>query len=160
MDAVTYPHGGVEKRLAQFVCVRPQIDVEKDLAKKYLAGWTPGLLFLDGQEAVHYRAFGFHPPEMFEHLLDLGRGMIAFNGGRFEEAVKAFTAVTEDESASPLQAEALYWLGVSRYKTGDKEALGKAWNELLDRHPKSAWAAKVGFIRESKKTASGRRRTG
>ena len=52
MDTVTYPHGGVERRLTQhFVAVRPQIDAEKDLAKKFFVGWTPGFLFLDGQEA-------------------------------------------------------------------------------------------------------------
>jgi len=159
MDTVTYPHGGVERRLTQhFVAVRPQIDVDKDLAKKFGVGWTPGFLFLDAQEMVQHRAFGFHPPEMFEHLLDIGRGMMAFQAGRFDEAAQAFAAVTDSKDPSPLQPEAHYWLGVARYKAGDKEALGKAWNELLDRHPKSVWAAKVGFIREKKK--AGRRKTG
>src|SRR5687768_9380319 len=140
MGAVTYPHGGVERRLTQhFICARPQIDVEKDSAKKFLVGWTPGLLFLDGQETVHYRAFGFYPPEMFEHLLDVARGTIEFNQSRFDEAAKTFAAVAEDKEPSPLQAEALYWLGVSRYKGGDKEALAMTWNQLLDRHPKSIW---------------------
>src|SRR5438105_7285366 len=159
MDAVTYPHQGVERRLSQhFVAVRPQIDVEKDLAKKFLMNWTPGLIFLDGQEGQHYRAFGFHPPETFEHLLDLGRGMVSFNQARYEEAIQAFTAVTGSKDPSPLQPEAQYWLGVAQYKSGDKEALGKTWNELLDRYPKTLWAAKVGFIRE--KAAKSRRRTG
>jgi len=159
MGTVTYPHGGVERRLSQFfVSVRPQIDVEKDLAKKFLVSWTPGLLFLDGQEGVQYRAFGFHPPEMFEHLLDVARGTIEFNLGRYDEAMKAFSAVSEDKDPSPLQAEALYWLGVARYKSGDKEGLGKTWSQLLDRHPNSLWAPKAGFIRE--KVATGRRRTG
>jgi tetratricopeptide (TPR) repeat protein len=149
----------VERRLTQhFVCVRPQIDVEKDLAGKHMVHWTPGLVFLDGQERVHYRAFGFHPPEMFEHLLDIARGMTMFNLGRYDEAVKAFTEVVDDKESSPLQAEAHYWLGVARYKAGDKEALAKTWNELLTRQPKSAWASKVGFVRQ--KAASGRRRTG
>jgi hypothetical protein len=159
MDTVTYPHGGVERRLSEhFVCVRPQIDVEKDLAKKFNVGWTPGFLFLDAQEAVRHRAFGFHPPEMFEHLLDIARGTMAFQGGRFEEAIQAFSSVTGSKDPSPLQPEAQYWLGVARYKTGDKEALGKTWNELLDRYPKSLWAEKVGFIRAKK--AGGRRKTG
>src|SRR5438445_13452209 len=109
MGTVTYPHGGVERRLGQyFVAVRPQIDMEKDLAKRFLVGWTPGLLFLDGQENLHYRASGYHPPELFEHLLDLGRGMVEFNLGRFNGAITAFAAVTEDDHSSPLQSEALY----------------------------------------------------
>jgi len=158
MGTVTYPHGGVERRLLQhFVCVRPQIDLEKDLAKRFLVSWTPGLLFLDGLENVHHRAFGFHPPEMFEHLLDLGRGLVEFNLGRHNGAITALAEVTEDDQASPLQAEALYWLGVARYKSGDKEGLSRAWNRLLDLHPESAWAPKVGFIRE--KAAVQRART-
>ena len=161
MDTVTYPHGGVERRLTQnFVCFRPQIDVEKDLAKKFLATWTPSFFFLDGQENVHYRATGFHPPEMFEHLLDFARGRIDFDLGRYDEAARFLSAVAEDKDSSPLQAEALFWLGVSRYKAGDKEALSKTWSMILDRHPNSLWAPKVAFIREKQKVAKGQRRTG
>ncbi|HVE38800.1 MAG TPA: thioredoxin fold domain-containing protein [Planctomycetota bacterium] len=161
MDTVTYPHGGVQRRLGEhFVCVRPQIDVEKDLAKKYLATWTPGFFFVDGQENVHYRATGYHPPEMFEHLLDFARGLMAFNRGSYDEAGKILTAVAEDKDPSPLQAEACFWLGVARYKGGDKDALSKTWSSILDRHPNSLWAPKVGFIREKEKVAKGRRRTG
>jgi hypothetical protein len=162
MDTVTYPHGGVQRRLAEyFVCLRPQIDVEKDLAKKFLATWTPGLFFMDGQENVHYRATGWHPPEMFEHLLDVARGMMAFNAGRYDEATKLFSAVAEDKDSSPLQADALFWLGVSRYRGGEKDALSKTWSLILDRHPKSHWAPKVTFIREKQakeKVAKGRGR--
>jgi tetratricopeptide (TPR) repeat protein len=161
MGTVTYPHGGVERRLTEhFVCVRPQIDLEKELAKKFLASWTPGFFFADAQESVHYRATGFHPPEMFEHLLDIARATLDFDLGRYEEAAKTFSAVAEDKDPSPLQAEAIYWLGVSRYKAGDREALSKAWSLILDRHPDSLWVPKVGFLREKQKVAKGRRRTG
>jgi TolA-binding protein len=161
MDTVTYPHGGVGRRLAEhFVGVRPQIDVEKDLAKRFLATWTPGFFFVDGQENVHYRATGFHPPEMFEHLLDVARGVMAFNSGRYDEAAKTFGAVAEDKDSSPLQADALFWLGVSRYKGGEKDALSKTWSLILDRHPNSLWAPKVAFIREKQKVSKGKRRTG
>jgi hypothetical protein len=157
MGTVTYPHGGVDRRLSlDFVSVRPQIDLEKDLAKRFLVSWTPGFLFLDGLENIHYRAFGFHPPEMFEHLLDLGRGIVEFNQGRFNGAINAFTAVTEDDHPTPLQPEALYWLGVARYKSGDKDGMSRSWNQLLGEHPDSVWALKAGFIRE--KAAQGARR--
>src|SRR3977135_2429290 len=133
MGTVTYPHDGVERRLANhFVAVRPQIDLEKDLAKRFLASWTPGLLFLDSLENVHYRATGFHPPEMFEHLLDLGRGMVEFNRARFNGAINAFAAVTEDDHPSPLQSEALYWLGVARRKTGGQGGKGQARDSHLE----------------------------
>jgi len=148
MGSVTYPHGGVERRLNEsFVAFKPQIDLNQELAKKYEVHWTPGIVILDEMENMHYRAFGYHPPELCEHLLDIGRGMTHFDLGRYREAAEAFTRVTEDRTRSPLTPEALYWLGVARYKTGDKSAMTQVWSRLLDEHPQSLWAQKAGFIR-------------
>jgi hypothetical protein len=64
MDAVTYPHAGVERRLNEgFVAFRPRIDQNESLAQRFLVAWTPGLLFMDDLENVHYKTFGWHPPE-------------------------------------------------------------------------------------------------
>ena len=95
MDAVTYPHGGVERRLAEaFVAFRPPVDLEKERARKFGVVWTPGLLFLDGLENVHYRAYGYYPPEEFEHLLHVGHGMVEFGGGRVSSALPIFARAT------------------------------------------------------------------
>lgn len=147
MDAVTYPHGGVERRLNEFVAARIPIAENGELARRFFTVWTPGLLFLDADENVHYRAYGFHPPEDFEHLLHVGHGMLRLDRGDARAAAEAFARAADDPERSALQPEALYWLGVSRLKGGDKDGMTAAWTRLLDKHPGSLWAHKVGFIR-------------
>jgi hypothetical protein len=148
MDAVTYPHGGVVRRLNEdFVAVKVHIQENEALARRYFTTWTPGLLFLDGQENIRHRTYGFHPPEEFEHLLHVGHGMIALGQGDAQRAVSIFTRAAEDAERSLVQPEALFWLGISRYKTGDKDGMGRAWNRILDLYPDSLWARKTDFIR-------------
>jgi hypothetical protein len=148
MDAVTYPHAGVQRRLNEsFVAFKPRIDQNPELARRFLVSWTPGILFLDGQENIHYRAYGYHPPEDFEHLLHVGHGMVEFNQGRFPQALAVFTRAAEDAQRTAVQPEAIYWQGVSRYKTGDPEGLGRTWNRLLDLYPHTLWAQKASIIR-------------
>jgi hypothetical protein len=148
MDAVTYPHGGVERRLNEsFVAARIHIGENQDLARKFFAVWTPGLLFLDGRENIHYRAYGFHPPEDFEHLLHVGHGMTLLDQNQVDAARGVFERAALDAERSALQAEALYWTGVCRHKSGEKEGMGESWKRILDLYPDSPWAHKVEFIR-------------
>ena len=155
MGTVTYPHGGVERRLNEsFVAFRPQLDQNEPLATKFLVHWTPGILVLDGLENVHHRAFGYHPPEDFEHLLDVGLGLIQFNSGNYKAAIPFFARAGEDAERTGVQPEALYWLGVSRYKSGDKDGLSKTWSRILDLYPQSLWAKRVSFIRPAASSAA------
>ena len=148
MDAVTYPRTETERALSEeFIAVRLQIDKNDALAKRFHVAWTPGLVFLDEEESVHYRAFGFHPPVEFEHLLRVGRGMIAFQRGEYPRAREAFSKAADDPRHSAVRPEAIYWQGVSRYKAGDQEALAGTWPRLLDLYPDSLWAQRAGVIR-------------
>jgi tetratricopeptide (TPR) repeat protein len=145
---VTYPRAESERALQEdFVAFRPQIDRHEALARRFFVGWTPGLVFLDGDEAVHYRAFGYHPPVEFEHLLRVARGTMAFQRGDVAGALEAFSRAADDVRHSALRPEAIYWQGVSRYKTGDKEALAATWTRLLDLYPESVWAQRASVIR-------------
>ena len=157
MGTVTYPHAGVERRLDElFVAIRPQMDLNETLAQKFVVAWTPGMLFLDSDENIHHRAYGFHPPEEFEHLLDVGHGMVRLGRKAYREAAQSFSRVTDDEEKTTFQPEAMYWLGVALYRSGEKEALGKSWNRLLDQFPESVWAKKASIIRP-RATAEARR---
>jgi tetratricopeptide (TPR) repeat protein len=148
MDAVTYPNAESERILnEEFVAFKPQIDRNEALARRFFVGWTPGIVFLDGQENLHHRAFGFHPPEEFAALLRVGRGTIEFHRGDFQAALATFSRAADDVRRGEIQAEALYWQGVSRYKTGDKDGMARAWNRLLDLFPESLWAKRASFIR-------------
>ena len=148
MDTVTYPHPGVERRLNEsFVAFKPQIDQNETLAKRFVVTWTPGIIFVDSFETVHYRAYGYTPPEEFEHLLHVGHGMMEFDRGHYDEALMIFGHAAEDLQKTALQPEALYWYGVCQYKTGDKEAMARSWNRLLELYPESLWAMKASILR-------------
>jgi tetratricopeptide (TPR) repeat protein len=148
MDAVTYPHGGVERRLNNsFVAFKPQIDRNDALARRFLVTWTPGIIFVDGLENIHYRAYGYHPPEDFEHLLDVGRGMVEFNRNNYQGALPIFAGAAEESQRTGLQPEALFWMGVCQYKTGDKEGMIRTWTRLLDLYPQDLWGKKASIIR-------------
>jgi len=148
MGAVTYPHGGVERRLNEtFVAWKPQTDQHAGLAKTYGALWTPAIFFVDSDEVVHHRVYGYHPPEEMEHLLHIGLAKVEFGHERYREAAAAYQKVTEDPQKTALVPEALYWLGVALYKAGDKEALARTWSRLLDHHPNSLCAKRASVIR-------------
>jgi thioredoxin-related protein len=148
MDAVTYSNAGVTKLLRkQFACYRPELAKTTTLAKRFNIRWTPGLVFLDASENLHYMTYGYHPPEEFRALLGIARACADFNRGKFREAAAIFSKVVKEEAGSTFKPEALYWLGVARVKCGDRKSLLKNWNELLDKHPGSIWAKKASFIR-------------
>lgn len=152
MDTVTYPSQDVAKYLSDhFVCFKPQIDVETDLARRYGVKWTPGLLWLDEQgNAAHENVGYFDPPELLAECT-FGRGRVAVAKGDWETARERFEEVLSrwpDSFASPA---ALYWSGVSaKMSGGDVEDLLERWHHLIDRHPTSSWAMKVSFIRDEK----------
>ena len=148
MDTVTYPHGGVERRLNEmFVAVRLRIDEHKDLALRLQAPWTPGLVFLDPDGQVVHRAQGYFPPEEMEHLLHIGRGMVDFTRGRYEEALAQFAKAADDPERTAEQAEALYWKGACQIKTGDKEGVKASWGRLQTAFPDTVWAKKASVVR-------------
>lgn len=148
MDAVTYPHGGVERRLNEkYVAVRPHIVENAAIAKRLLVTWTPGIVILDGSENVHYRATGYHPPEECEHMLDIAHGIWNLDRGQHRDASHDFLCVVEDDHRTVLEPEAFYWLGVTQHKSGDKDGMLRTWNRLIDAYPETIWAKRAGFIR-------------
>jgi outer membrane protein assembly factor BamD (BamD/ComL family) len=79
--------------------------------------------------------------ELFYLLLpEPAYGAVEFQRGNLKEAVSIYSQVAEVAPAGGSQEEALYWLGVSHYKNGNKDSLMKAWNTLLDKYPASLWA--------------------
>jgi tetratricopeptide (TPR) repeat protein len=150
MDAVTYPRPETERLLTRhFVPLRLPLAENADMARRFDVRWTPAFVVLDDQEKDHYRAFGYHPPEDFEHLLRVARGTIDFSRGDYSSALAWFATAADDVRDSALRPEALYWQGVCRYKLGDKDGMSQAWNRLLDHYPKSLWARRASFIRSA-----------
>ena len=148
MDAVTYPRPESERLLHQhFVPLRLLLSENAEMARRYDVHWTPGLVILDDQENVHYRAVGYHPPEDFDHLLRIARGTIDFSRGDYSSALAWFSTAADDPRDSALKPEAMYWQGVCRYKLGDKDGMSRSWNRLLDAYPKTEWGHRASVIR-------------
>ncbi|MCS7224061.1 MAG: tetratricopeptide repeat protein [Armatimonadetes bacterium] len=107
--------------------------------------WTPTLLIADGQGKELWRLeAGSFPADDFLSYLELGLAHSAFSQQDFAAAEKAFHSVAQ--KYPDLKPEALYWLGVSRYKQGSLEGLKEAWGELWNNHPNSPWAKRVHFL--------------
>ena len=111
---------------------------------QYNAQWTPTVLFLSPDGVERHRIEGFLPTEDFLSQLMLGRAQIAFKAERWEEAEKIFRQIFEkcpDTDAAP---EALYWLGVARYKaTNDPTPLKETARAFTTRYKDSSWAKKA-----------------
>ena len=111
--------------------------------EKYSAQWTPTILELDAEGVERHRIEGFLPADDFLGQLMLGRAKIDFQEKRWDEAIKLFRRVYEDLPESDSAAEALYWTGVSRYKsTNDPTALKETARAFSTRYTDSSWAKK------------------
>jgi hypothetical protein len=129
MDTVTYPDPRVAAFIGgHFVPVRVRIKEAPELAQEHLVGWAPNVVVADDQGKAHYRVEGYLPPEDFLAHLSLGVGKYALNHKNFERARERFEEVARRHPGTDAGAEALYWLGVARYKLfRDPAALRPSW---------------------------------
>ena len=142
-----------DERVARFVAenfIPARVHVKDDAAlfqkygEKYSAQWTPTILELDAEGVERHRMEGFLPADDFLAQLILGRAKIDFQEKRWDEAIKLFRRVYEELPESDAAAEALYWTGVSRYKsTNDATALKETARAFSTRYADSSWAKKA-----------------
>lgn len=63
---------------------------------------------------------------------------------QFAEAAERFEEVAERHSGTDAGAQALYWLGVARYKQSkDAAQLRPSWQRLVRDYPRSDWARRT-----------------
>src|SRR5262245_2625489 len=132
MDTVTYPDPRVIQFVTQhFAPVQIKVKQEPRLVHEYQVAWTPNLVIADADGVAHYREEGYLPPEDLIACLSLGLGKYRLHRKRLAEAAGRFEEVAQRHPATEAGAEALYWLGVARYKEGhDKNKLLSAWQRL------------------------------
>jgi hypothetical protein len=145
MDTVTYPDTRVSNFIQQdCVPVRVAVEDNPELVNQYLVGWTPNVVIADEQGRVHYRVEGYLPPAEFVARLSLGVGRFLLIGGRVAEAAARFEGVAVRHPNTAEAAEALYWLGVARYKgSHDPAELRPSWERLAREFPDSEWATRT-----------------
>jgi TolA-binding protein len=114
------------------------------LSAKYNVQWTPTVLILDPEGNERHRIEGFLPADDFLVQLELGAAHAAFARHDFAIAEQRFRSIVDRHPDSEAAAEALYWTGVSRYKsTGDASALKDTAHAFGERYARSSWAKKA-----------------
>jgi tetratricopeptide (TPR) repeat protein len=142
MGAVTYPDERVARFINEnFVPVQINIVEHPEYTDRFLARWTPTIFYLDSEGREHRRQIGYSLPDDFLAELNMGLAQEAFDNKRYEEAIQRYERIVGEYPGSYVAPEALYMVGVSRYRaTDDGSYLGKYWDEVAERYPDSRWA--------------------
>ena len=145
MDTVTYPDSRVADFIQKLVVpVRIVIRENRDLANEYLVSWTPNVAIADDRGRVHYRIEGYLPPVEFLARLSLGVGKFDLDFAKLSEAAKRFEEVSQRHAKTEAGAEALYWLGVARFKKDHNGAeLKSSWDQLAREYQNSEWTVRT-----------------
>ena len=111
---------------------------------RFDALWTPSVLILDHKGTERFRLEGYLPKDEFRAWLELGLARVAFMSKAWADAENRYTAVLEKYPNSSAAPEALYWKGVSRYKTtNDHTVLGELPGQFQEKYPDSPWALRT-----------------
>jgi tetratricopeptide (TPR) repeat protein len=143
MDAVTYPNPAVVEFISKNV-IPVKTLYDQPLAHQFRVMWTPTLILLDLDGNEVYREEGFLPPEGLIPALVLGLGKVRLNAGQYDQAISQFKEVASKYPKSDQAPEAIYFLGVTRFKsTHDMKPLKEAYEKLKTKYPASSWTKKA-----------------
>ena len=96
---------------------------------------------MDPEGRERYRFVGWMPAAEFEAQLMMGLAKTAFSHKQWPEAGRWFGQIVEQFSEAEVAPEALYWIGVCRYKAAnDHHALAETARQLTQQYPQSNWA--------------------
>ena len=145
MDTVTYPDARVASFVKQhFVPAKVMVREQPDVATAHGVIWTPYVVLADPAGKEFFRIEGYLPPEDFLAQLALGLGRYDLDRNRFPQAAHHFQEVARRHQGTDAAAQALYWLGVARYKQSkDPAQLRAGWDQLLKEYPQSEWARRA-----------------
>lgn len=145
MDTVTYPDSRVSAFVRQhFIPVKIPVREQPEVAASYDVVWTPNVVVADEAGKAHFRIEGYLPPTDFLAQLALGLGRYDLDRQQFAGAIHHFEEVARRHPGSDAAAQALYWLGVARYKDSkDPAQLRPSWEELVRAYPDSEWAKRA-----------------
>jgi hypothetical protein len=146
---VTYPQPPVIDTIAANA-VPVQIDNSKSENNVFLHGihhiWTPDIRILDHHGFELYRWDGFLPPPEFQARALCGFAMAQLRLKRFDRAEALYADVLTRFSTTYAAPEALYYLGVTRYRSDpNSDELLTQWANLRSRYPGSEYRVKQSF---------------
>jgi tetratricopeptide (TPR) repeat protein len=148
MGAVTYPDERVAKFLSlNFVPVQLQSS-HTAMMQKFSVSWTPTLIVLDADGREHYRAVGFFTPEDMIATFMTAKGRWALDTDQLADARALFEEVISLYPDKDAAAEALFFLGVAKYKIShDPKLLRETYDQLKARFPQSMWTKQADHYR-------------
>ncbi len=148
MGAVTYPDERVAKFLSlNFVPVQLQSS-NTAMMQKFAVSWTPTLIVLDADGREHFRAVGFFTPEDMIATFLTAKGRWALGTEQLADARAIFEEVISCYPDKDAAAEALFFLGVAKYKMShDPKPLREAYDELKAKFPQSTWTKQADHYR-------------
>lgn len=148
MGAVTYPDERVAKFLSlNFVPVQLQSS-NTAMMQKFSVSWTPTLIVLDADGREHYRAVGFFTPEDMIATFMAAKGRWALDTDQLADARALFEEVISCYPDKDAAAEALFFLGVAKYKMShDPKPLRETYDQLKARFPQSMWTKQADHYR-------------
>ncbi len=144
MGAVTYPNDKVVK-FVDYNFVPVQIEVSNTaLMNEFKVNWTPTIIVLDADGNEIHRVVGFQAPEEFIPTFMVAKGKYYFNAGQHPEAQGMFDEALREYPGSAAAPEAVFFLGVSRYKAShDPKPLRESYETLMAKFPGSEWAKRA-----------------
>ncbi len=148
MGAVTYPDERVAKFLSlNFVPVQLQSS-NTAMMQKFAVSWTPTLIVLDADGREHFRGVGFFTPDDMIATFLAAKGRWALGTDQLAEARALFEEVISCYPDKEAAAEALFFLGVAKYKMShDPKPLREAYEELNAKFPQSTWTKQADHYR-------------
>lgn len=102
------------------------------------------MVILDSKGEERFRIEGYLPREEFRAQLELGLARVAFMSKQWAEAERRYAEVLDRYPNSQAAPDALYWKGVSHYKTtNDHTVLGELPELFRQKYPNTIWALKT-----------------
>jgi len=118
------------------------------MMQKYAVSWTPTLIVLDADGREHYRAVGFFTPEDLIATFMAAKGRWALDTDQLAAARALFEEVISCYPDKDAAAEAIFFLGVAKYKMShDPKMLREAYDQLKARFPQSMWTKQADHYR-------------
>ena len=102
------------------------------------------MIILDPNGKERFRIEGYLPKDEFRAHLELALARVAFMSKNFADSERRFSEILERYPQSKAAPEALYWKGVSHYKsTNDHTVLGELPGQFEEKYPDSIWDLKT-----------------
>jgi hypothetical protein len=144
----TYPERNVVDFISEnFVPVQLNQKQNLEYFKQNKIIWTPTITVYDAQGEEQMRWIGYLPPEEFLPKAKFARAWLAMLSQDWNEASGIFNEIVSFDKRSSSAPDALYWLGVAKWKAKRNfDDLSQAWTDLMEQYPGSEAALKASCL--------------